>query len=111
MKSAQVLIVGCIFLLVSGCEQGPKPETKYSYTAKGKEKAAAFIEKCLAGANPKSDEEPEDWIPLCMKEARSMYGTATLGFYYWDSGNRTRTVEFVPCTKARTEDEHRLCGN
>ncbi len=107
----QILAVGCIFLLVSGCEQGPKPETKYTYTDDGKEKAAIFIKNCLAGANPKSDEEPNDWMPLCMRQAERMYGTPMLGFYYWNSFRKARAIEFTPCGKASTEDERRLCGN
>ena len=37
------------------------------------EKRADFTLKCISGANPKSDEEPEDWIRLCQKMAIENY--------------------------------------
>jgi len=38
-----------------------------------KEERASFILDCLKNANPKSDEEPEDWISLCEDMAEDIY--------------------------------------
>jgi len=34
---------------------------------------ANFILNCIKNANPKSDEEPEDWIEICKKMAETIY--------------------------------------
>lgn len=37
------------------------------------EKRASFILQCIENANPKSDEEPEDWITDCRYMAEATY--------------------------------------
>ena len=37
------------------------------------EKRAEFIINCVKGANPKSDEEPEDWLKICQTMAEQTY--------------------------------------
>jgi len=37
------------------------------------EKRAEFILQCIINANPKSDEEPEDWITKCQWMAERTY--------------------------------------
>lgn len=37
------------------------------------EKIATFNLSCIVGANPMSDEEPEDWIRQCNRVARQTY--------------------------------------
>ena len=37
------------------------------------DKRAEFTLSCISNANPKSDEEPEDWIRLCQKMAIKNY--------------------------------------
>ena len=44
---------------------------------------AKFILNCIANANPKSDEEPEDWLPMCEAMAQRMYCVKIHGFRYW----------------------------
>jgi len=38
-----------------------------------------WILDCVEKANPKSDEEPEDWIRMCAFESRKLFGTRTRG--------------------------------
>lgn len=37
------------------------------------EEHAKFILQCIANANPRSDEEPEDWLYICEEMAKKMY--------------------------------------
>lgn len=37
------------------------------------EKRASFTLQCINNANPKSDEEPEDWIKQCQTMAEGIY--------------------------------------
>jgi hypothetical protein len=37
------------------------------------EKRASFILDCIERANPKSDEEPEDWLYYCQRFATDLY--------------------------------------
>jgi hypothetical protein len=79
-----------IFLLA--CKPEYRVETCREIDPSLKEKAAAFILKCIENANPKSDEEPEDWIHKCRDFAEDVYGfqgtkitTHVTGGYYRDS--------------------------
>ena len=40
---------------------------------------------CIDAANPKSDEEPEDWLPHCRKMAREACCPLTKGIKYMSS--------------------------
>lgn len=66
-KIMMILVVG---LFLSGCGNA-EDETiiQYEYdtwcTVETTDKRAKFIVECIANANPKSDEEPEDWIRSC----------------------------------------------
>ena len=57
-------------LLLVACEN-PSGETRiriktiYECDEQQKKESADFILKCIANGNPKSDEEPEDWIGMC----------------------------------------------
>lgn len=58
--------------LLVGCDNKSKPTiSKYIEDvvdcSKVREQQASFINQCITNANPKSDEEPEDWIRSCEK--------------------------------------------
>jgi hypothetical protein len=42
--------------------------------------AAKFILDCIENANPKSDEEPEDWLHICERMATNLYGVSINGY-------------------------------
>jgi len=73
MKSGKILIVGCLCLLVAGLSGCGDPEgtqrsltvSRHHCTPNTAQQRADFILRCVEGANPKSDEEPEDWIRHC----------------------------------------------
>lgn len=37
------------------------------------EQRSSFVLRCIKNGNPVSDEEPEDWIPLCQEMAEEVY--------------------------------------
>ena len=45
---------------------------------------ATFTLTCISNANPKSDEEPEDWIRLCKKMADETYCPMAMFKSHWD---------------------------
>lgn len=62
------LVAVLITWLCAGCSKGEVrvTETIDSHcTMESSEKRAGFILQCIENANPKSDEEPEDWIRQC----------------------------------------------
>ncbi len=71
----QIIYVSII--LISGCNNEPKYRTTYVMAPVCNTDTVAaraeFTLQCIGNANPKSDEEPEDWIQLCMSMATSMY--------------------------------------
>lgn len=59
--------------LISGCNESGDMRTReitatHCETDTAQERAS-FILQCIANANPKSDEEPEDWILFCQSMA------------------------------------------
>ena len=61
-----------IALLCAGCSKGEirvREINAHHCTMESSEKRADFILQCIDNANPKSDEEPEDWIGKCQNMA------------------------------------------
>lgn len=64
-------------LLLAGCDE---PPFEYSVVEEvticdqAPESALEdFTLKCISGANPRSDEEPEDWIGICLELAQEIH--------------------------------------
>ena len=68
---------------------------------------ADFALTCIENANPKSDEEPEDWIDKCQNMAMNLLCKEDPHFYY--SKNRRMTPD-IPCTEAVYDIERKICG-
>jgi len=71
------LLILLIPIVLLGCtnspEEGYRVKTVYDCPTNSEDKRAEFILQCIANANPKSDEEPEDWIRLCENMALSTF--------------------------------------
>lgn len=63
--------LAALLVLIPGCEEPPWQRSAHSemiqacVTDKDKETLRTWMSECISGANPKSDEEPEDWIRQC----------------------------------------------
>lgn len=62
---------------------------------------AKFIVECAAAANPKSDEEGEDLVAECGKQAEKLFCTRERTF--WDGSHH------IPCSRAVDADERTAC--
>jgi hypothetical protein len=49
----------------------PRLHYEYECPPEKNDQVAAWVLKCIEVANPKADEEPEDWIRQCEKTAKS----------------------------------------
>lgn len=69
------IITMIIFLMLVGCSDYEEviQITDNHCTAESKAERAGFILQCVQGANPKSDEEPEDWLRVCQGMAEDTY--------------------------------------
>ena len=74
-----ILVFTILILPLTGCGGVKKP---FEYTTRASEPVcddesiplrAEFTLQCIANANPKSDEEPEDWIHQCEDMATELY--------------------------------------
>lgn len=78
---------------LTGCSDNIKVEKEFICSGDSVEDRSSFILQCLANANPKSDEEPEDWITLCERMAERAYcETAQFKYTYshqWDFISKT----------------------
>ncbi|MGJ8687317.1 MAG: hypothetical protein ACSHWQ_07550 [Spongiibacteraceae bacterium] len=75
-RTAVLLAVGWSALLATGCDgelgQMRTIERLETYCQTDTSAARAeFILQCIENANPKSDEEPEDWITKCQHMAEA----------------------------------------
>lgn len=74
----KLLVIGLVGVLLTGCssEEGmQRVITDYEKhcTQDTMTKRAEFILSCIENGNPKSDEEPEDWIGKCKEMAEDTY--------------------------------------
>ena len=89
------IIISVLFI---GCVEYPIERTikneKYICEDNTVDKRAIFNTECIKNANPKSDEEPEDWIELCenmatrtycKKKAVILYQIKTCHWCYWEN--------------------------
>lgn len=64
-------------LLLVACGGDPhyytEQELRYYCPDKVKEKVKDYSLGCMEAANPRSDEEPEDWIYICRSDAIKLY--------------------------------------
>lgn len=75
------------------------------------DKLVEFVSACIKDANPKSDEEPEDWIKQCRYTAIEIICKEVDGFK-WTGGcgsDRGRFAEFK-CDDAKSTREKALCN-
>lgn len=72
------LLVIVMFVLAgcSGEKEIYRVKTVYDCPNDNTEQRVDFILKCIENANPKSDEEPEDWIYMCENMALKAFCTA-----------------------------------
>ena len=79
MKHIDLLFAFIIISFISGCgeyhsgSERTRIKNIINCQAGSSEKRADFILKCIANANPKSDEEPEDWIRNCQTMAEQTF--------------------------------------
>lgn len=109
MMNKILVIIACIFSIYAcGETTSIKSRTKYEYSEDAKPKISKFINACISSGNPKSDEEPEDWIGMCMDKGDEIYGTQIQGFVVFTE--RGLTKPFTPCAEAKTSEEKEFCG-
>lgn len=88
-----------IFLLAFLCGCSEEPRLDYEWDcSEHMQEGAQFIQDCIANANPKSDEEPEDWIRHCEHMMQNLYCKKIYGFRMWDYDDYS--THFIPCSKA-----------
>lgn len=77
-KKAKITIVLALTVsILAGCSDRNETRTveitDLHCSADSAEKRAEFTLQCIANANPKSDEEPEDWITKCQYMAEKNF--------------------------------------
>ena len=74
MKSKEILLF-LVFALLLGCSEDKRIiHSMHFVCEKGTiNQRSSFILQCIANANPKSDEETEDWIRFCPLMADQIY--------------------------------------
>ena len=70
----KIIILIIAVTVLSACDRVRERLRYYSEcTAETVDKRATFILQCISNANPKSDEEPEDWLQKCQVIAEETY--------------------------------------
>jgi len=70
-----LLLVILTAILLSACGTEERVITRYETNCDNStsEIRGQFILECIKNGNPKSDEEPEDWIGICQRMAEDTY--------------------------------------
>ena len=104
------ILILAVFL--SGCSNPNNPLEDWEPTTITKcsdsvtESIARFTLKCIENANPKSDEEPEDWINVCKDMAESTYCKKVPAVTRW-TGSARLTVN---CDNVTTDYQKNICN-
>ena len=70
-----------------------------------------FILKCIKNANPKSDEDPEDWIMLCNTMALDIYcKTKTQHSFKLITYSGESLSPWIDRSKAKLVRQKKVCG-
>jgi hypothetical protein len=97
-----------MLLLLAGCDYKGTVIRRAEPDCSGKEEQVrSFILECIRAANPRADEEPEDWIGLCERMAWRTHCSFVRGFERWMN---QRVVEYGSCLDADEQDEIAACG-
>lgn len=77
-----------------------------------KQKQAEFILKCIENANPKSDEEPEDWITICQAMSEDLFCTISKRATYWENNMFSADIncDCASCSHPRAKASCRANG-
>jgi hypothetical protein len=124
MKSIVWTVLILVTVAFCGCTNSPQEKRakilksariKYKHYCATDEQRRCMAEvavKCAEAANPKSDEEPEDWLPKCKNIAEEGCCPLTKGVSYKDvhgfEYNWLPWSEVPEEHKKALEDEHRL---
>jgi len=113
----RIVFIVLLAICLSGCsESTPKDKSKevlkkarisYKYYCQTPEQKSCMIRAaigCAEAANPKSDEEPEDWLPKCKELAEEGCCPYTKGVVY--SGNYVN--EWIPWSEVPEEHKRIL---
>ena len=109
-KSLNVALIFLLVAFLTGCgnpegEQRTFMASKHHCTPETAQQRADFILRCVEGANPKSDEEPEDWIgqcqhmaeeTLCTRQTVAVVQQCAFGEGLFGSCSRWREVSLTP---------------
>lgn len=102
MKKILLIAFAITFIFSATAYAGGYMRISYRYYCTEKADRQGYSEsflKCVFNANPKSDEEPEDWIPKCAEYTREAWCPLVKGVLYRNSaGYETNWVpwELVP---------------
>lgn len=76
MKNTVIILVSALALVACSADNGDTRETQSIQnicTSDTVQERSAFILQCIGNGNPKSDEEPEDWIGKCETFAENLW--------------------------------------
>ena len=78
------------------------------YTKCNTVEQAKFVLTCIKNANPKSDEEPEDWIYECKNMSLDMFCTKKSYGYFYETRMFSPTIN-CKCTECEDEEAISAC--
>lgn len=102
----KLLTLALLSCSLTACGDSAYPTTSYVCSApEDKQALAAWVSKCIAEANPQSDEEPEDWIRECARVGPELVCPLQRAVRYLGGANWTS----ISCKDAVQEHHVKLC--
>lgn len=81
-----------------------------SYSLCDKKQQSEFILDCIKNANPKSDEEPEDWIYMCKNMSLDLFCNSNEIPVYVSYGIFAKEIRCI-CSECTDADAIEYCKN
>lgn len=98
-----------IMLIVINIQAGENIRVVETYNQCNKKDQSVFILDCIKNANPKSDEEPEDWIYMCKNMSLDLFCTVSRTPVYYTWGSVFSDDISCKCSECKDENAIKYC--
>jgi len=103
--------IAVLLFIVINVNAGESIRVLEVYSQCNKKEQSVFILDCIKNANPKSDEEPEDWIYMCKNMSLDLYCTVSKRAVYYTYGSIFSDEVSCECSQCKDKNAIKYCSD
>lgn len=107
----KILIVLPLLFILLGCVQNIEPRIKWDIPEDKKKQYIKELHECIKSREHETEYEWRHAREFCEPIVGEKFGDPIKGFIYVGGGfNRGDKTHFIPCDRAVTEEQKKVCG-